>query len=137
MPPVAEASPAIPIPLAAPVPLPGRAPAPAVLPPPVSVVFQVSPADENIRKALGRWARDAGWVFKAEHWAVDVDIPLAGSAVLGDEFRPAVRALLAATELGERPLQPCFYANRVLRVIPLAQRCDRTATATATAGSPS
>ncbi len=29
-------------------------------------------------------------------------------------------------ELGDRPVQPCFYANRVLRVVPLAQRCDRT-----------
>lgn len=88
--------------------------------------FHVSPEDGNIRKALGRWARDAGWLFDAEHWAVDVDIPLAGSAAFGDAFRPAVRGLLAATELGERPLQPCFYANRVLRVVPLAQRCDRT-----------
>jgi len=102
-------------------------PVPPPLPPSPSLVFQAGPADGNIRKALGRWARDAGWVFEAEHWAVDVDIPLAGSAAFGDAFRPAVRALLAATELGERPLQPCFYANRVLRVVPLAQRCDRTA----------
>ncbi len=117
------ASPAASVPLAAPVPL---AVVPVPPPPPAPMAFQVSPADDNIRKALGRWARDAGWIFEAEHWAVDVDIPLTGSAILGDEFRSAVRALLAATELGERPLQPCFYANQVLRVIPLAQRCDRT-----------
>lgn len=88
--------------------------------------FEATPADGNIRRALGRWARVAGWAFESEHWAVDVDIPLAGSAAFGDEFVPAVRGLLAATELGDRPLQPCFYANQVLRVIPLAQRCDRT-----------
>lgn len=88
--------------------------------------FEATPADGNIRRALGRWARSAGWAFESEHWAVDVDIPLAGSAAFGDEFVPAVRGLLAATELGDRPLQPCFYANQVLRVIPLAQRCDRT-----------
>ncbi len=92
----------------------------------ISKNFQVSPADGNIRQALARWAKSAGWTFGLEHWAVDVDIPLAGSASFGDEFRPAVRELLAATELSERPLQPCFYSNRVLRVIPLAQRCDRT-----------
>ncbi|MER1968351.1 TcpQ domain-containing protein [Castellaniella sp. GW247-6E4] len=131
--PLAAQDVALAFPAPAPPPLPRRVPtAPPPVPPPApppvaSPMFQAGPADVNIRKALGRWARDAGWVFEAEHWAVDVDIPLAGSAAFGDAFRPAVRALLAATELGERPLQPCFYANRVLRVVPLAQRCDRTA----------
>lgn len=90
--------------------------------------FEVTPADGNVRRALGRWARTAGWTFDAEHWDVDADIPLAGSAAFGDSFRMAVRGLLSATELGDRPVQPCFYANRVLRVVPLAQRCDRTRT---------
>ncbi|MFA7439202.1 TcpQ domain-containing protein [Castellaniella sp.] len=89
--------------------------------------FRVAPADGTLRKALAGWAHDAGWVFDAEHWAVDVDIPIAGTAVFPGAFKEAVRSVLAATELGDRPLQPCFYANQVLRVIPLAQRCDRTA----------
>ncbi|MFT0532473.1 TcpQ domain-containing protein [Castellaniella hirudinis] len=93
---------------------------------PPAPVFEVTPADGNVRRALGRWAGAAGWTFEAEHWAVDVDIPLAGSAAFDEPFRAAVRSLLAATELGDRPVQPCFYANRVLRVVPLAQRCDRT-----------
>lgn len=105
------------------VPAASAPPAPVV---PVSRPFQVTPADGNVRRALARWAGLAGWTFEAEHWAVDVDIPLAGSAAFGDAFRPAVRSLLAATELGDRPVQPCFYANQVLRVVPLAQRCDRT-----------
>lgn len=88
--------------------------------------FQVGPADGNLRQALTRWAKSAGWTFGAAHWAVDVDIPLAGSARFDGDFRSSVRQLLAATELGDRPLQPCFYANRVLRVVPYAQRCDRT-----------
>lgn len=116
-------------------PVPARrnpAPAPAgraVSDPPrarVPAAFEVTPADGNVRRALTRWARLAGWTFEAEHWAVDVDIPLAGSAVFDEPFHAAVRGLLAATELGDRPVQPCFYANQVLRVIPLAQRCDRT-----------
>jgi hypothetical protein len=93
---------------------------------PRAQTFEVTPADGNVRRALGRWAQSAGWTFGPEHWDVDVDIPLAGSAVFGDTFRTAVRGLLAATELGDRPVQPCFYANQVLRVVPLAQRCDRT-----------
>jgi len=93
----------------------------------VSVGFKATPADGNMRRALARWARTARWTFDAEHWTLDVDIPLAGSADFPDDFKQAVRQLLAATELSERPLQPCFYSNRVLRVVPLAQACDRSA----------
>lgn len=88
--------------------------------------FDVSLTDRNMRTALGRWARQAGWTFHPEHWAADVDIPLSGVAAFGADFRHAVRTLLSSTELGERPLQPCFYSNRVLRVVPLTQACDRT-----------
>ncbi|MEK0076551.1 toxin co-regulated pilus biosynthesis Q family protein, partial [Bordetella pertussis] len=88
--------------------------------------FRAAPPDLTLRAVLARWARAAGWTFEAEHWALDVDIPLAGKAELPGDFKTAVRALLAATELSERPAQPCFYANRVLRVVPLAQACDRT-----------
>lgn len=90
--------------------------------------FAVSPEDGNLRLALVRWAEVAGWTFRSEHWAVDVDIPLAGAAAFGAMFKPAVRHLLAATELGDRPLQPCFYVNQVLRIVPFAQRCDRSTT---------
>jgi len=88
--------------------------------------FDVSLTDRNMRVALGRWARQAGWTFHPEHWAADVDIPLSGVAAFGADFRHAVRTLLSSTELGERPLQPCFYSNLVLRVVPLTQACDRT-----------
>lgn len=79
-----------------------------------------------MRQALERWALSAGWTFSAEHWAVDVDIPLVGQASFQTDFKSAVRELLAATELGDRPLQPCFYSNRVVRVVPYAQACDRS-----------
>jgi len=87
--------------------------------------YGVSPKDGTIRQALERWARVSGWDFSAEHWAVDVDIPLVGKAEFDTDFKSAVRELLGATEMGERPLQPCFYPNRVLRVVPYAQPCDR------------
>lgn len=132
--PSANQSPAVPVahlpmPVPRPRPIPPMPPVPPSPPAPAAVPaapFEVTPADGNVRRALGRWAHAAGWTFEPEHWDVDADIPLAGSAVFGDSFRAAVRGLLSATELGDRPVQPCFYANRVLRVVPLAQRCDRT-----------
>jgi hypothetical protein len=88
--------------------------------------YDVSPADENLRVVLTRWARAAGWTFEPEHWAVDADIPVAGSARFNATFKVAVQRLVASTELADQPLQPCFYSNKVLRIVPYAQVCDRT-----------
>ncbi len=89
--------------------------------------YSVDPSDINLRLALMRWARAAGWTFAPEHWAVDVDIPLTASASFDADFKLSVQALVAATELADRPLQPCFYSNMVLRIVPYAQPCDRNA----------
>ena len=88
--------------------------------------FAVSPKDLNLRLALARWAKSAGWTFEPEHWAVDADIPIVASATFEPGFKLAVQDLVASTELADRPLQPCFYSNRVLRIVPYAQQCDRT-----------
>jgi len=90
--------------------------------------FRAAPPDATLRAVLARWADAAGWTFQPQHWAVDVDIPLAATAEFSGDFKAAVRGLLGATELADRPLQPCFYGNRVLRVVPLAQSCSRAAT---------
>lgn len=90
-------------------------------------LFRAAPPDATLRAVLARWADAAGWTFQPQHWAVDVDIPLAATAEFSGDFKTAVRGLLGATELADRPLQPCFYGNRVLRVVPLAQSCSRAA----------
>lgn len=89
--------------------------------------FRAAPPDATLRAVLARWADTAGWTFQPQHWAVDVDIPLSATAEFSGDFKSAVRGLLGATELADRPLQPCFYGNRVLRVVPLAQSCSRAA----------
>ncbi|WP_059378932.1 TcpQ domain-containing protein [Achromobacter sp. PD1] len=107
------------------------APAAGVASAPVSAaqpVYRAAPPDATLRAVLARWADLAGWTFQPQHWAVDVDIPLSATAEFSGDFKSAVRELLGATELAERPLQPCFYGNRVLRVVPLAQSCTRMAT---------
>ncbi|EHK64857.1 TcpQ domain-containing protein [Achromobacter arsenitoxydans] len=90
-------------------------------------LYRAAPPDATLRAVLARWAIAAGWTFQPQHWAVDVDIPLSASAEFSGDFKSAVRELLGSTELADRPLQPCFYGNRVLRVVPLAQSCSRAA----------
>lgn len=91
-------------------------------------LFSVSPEDQNLRQTLVRWSGISGWYFQPEHWGVDVDIPLAGGARFGDDYIASVQALVSSTELSDRPLQPCFYSNQVLRIIALSESCDRTMT---------
>ncbi len=93
---------------------------------PAQQALRAGPPDATLRGVLARWAASSGWTFEPQHWAVDVDIPLAGAAQFSGDFKQAVRALLAATELSERPVQPCFYANQVLRVVAYTQVCDRS-----------
>jgi hypothetical protein len=90
------------------------------------VFYAITNTDKNLRQALARWSGLSGWRFQVEHWAVDVDIPLTATANFSDDFVGSVRALIEATELSERPLQPCFYANQVLRVVPMTEACDRS-----------
>lgn len=112
--------------LSMPTPLP--APVSFALPP--TAGFAASRRDSTIRDVLVRWAAASGWAHDAEHWSVDKDHPVEGAAgpdVFGYEFKAAVRTLLASTENSDLPVQPCFYTNRVLRVIPRSASCDRAA----------
>lgn len=89
-------------------------------------VYAVTPDDQHLRLALLRWSGLSGWRFQPEHWGVDVDIPLSAGASFTDDFVTSVQALVAATELSDRPLQPCFYTNQVLRIVSASEPCDRT-----------
>jgi hypothetical protein len=97
---------------------------PTVATPPAKP-FEATLADQNLRRALSKWATQAGWTFRPEHWTPDIDIAVSAPAVFGPDFKTAVRGLLAGTELSAKPLQPCFYSNLVLRVVPQTERCDR------------
>ncbi len=88
--------------------------------------FDVSPVDQNFRKVLTRWSKTSGWTFEPEHWAVARDIPVSGSDAVITDFKTAVRRLLKSTTLTDLPVQPCFYSNNVLRVIPASELCARS-----------
>jgi len=92
--------------------------------------FDVTKEDKTVRETLARWALAAGWSHDMAHWTLDRDHPiegLAGAAAFGSDFRGATRALLSSTENTDRPAQPCFYSNAVVRVIAITELCDRSA----------
>jgi hypothetical protein len=93
--------------------------------------FAVQKADGNIRTTIQRWAVQGGWVFDAEHWTIGEDITITGVSAgaqleLGNDFKTAVKTLLASTALTEQEIKPCFYSNKVLRIVYVNQKCDRT-----------
>ena len=88
--------------------------------------FQLSPSDGSFRAVLMRWSSEAGWTFEADHWLINREIPVSGSAKLGTEYRQAVKDLLRSTLMSDVRAKPCFYSNQVLRVVPVTTRCDAT-----------
>lgn len=80
--------------------------------------------DKTIRQTIKRWAKQTPWHFENVHWAVNVDLPILGAAAFTDDFVTSVQQLLSTTEMSDRPVQPCFYTNHVVRIVPIAQVCD-------------
>lgn len=102
------------------------APAPdPIVPKPV---WHIQPEDGTVRQAIARWAAKSGWTFGPDQWELDFDLPIQAPAQFeADSFKEATQALSEAIAMTESPVRPCFYANRVLRVIPFTRSCNRAA----------
>lgn len=98
---------------------------------PVAKNWDVLAEDLTIRGVLTRWANASNWVFTPAHWTVKSDLPITGGTSFYGDFKSAVRSLVSSTELTDMPLQPCFYSNGVLRIVPKSELCDRTANSAA------
>jgi len=95
---------------------------------PIARSWHIGPSDLTVRQALGRWAAEENWTFGPDQWLVPWDIPIEASAVFhGETFEAAVQVLAESIALTETPINTCFYGNRVLRVLPYNQSCNRTA----------
>lgn len=90
--------------------------------------WTVTVEDKTIRKVVENWSKIEGWAFPTSNWTVDRDLPVAGSMLFQGDYKSAIRSLLSSSDLTDMPLQPCFYSNRVLRVVPRAELCDRMST---------
>lgn len=95
--------------------------------PVAQVRWEADRADLTIRKVLDKWSASSGWTFGLDNWGAERDLPVMAKFSHTGDFRGAVRGLLASTDLTDMPLQPCFYSNFVLRIVPRAELCDRTA----------
>lgn len=86
--------------------------------------YRAELSDHTLRQTLKRWAQREGWLFQDQHWELEIDLPIVSAAAFSANFNEAVEQLMRSTALGTRPLQACFYNNKVMRVIALAQSCD-------------
>ncbi|MNW98872.1 Toxin co-regulated pilus biosynthesis protein Q [compost metagenome] len=99
---------------------------PEVVEPPKQI-WRVSPQDGTVRQALVRWAADANWTFGPDQWELNFDIPIQAPAEFEvASFREATQALSQAVAMSESPIRPCFYGNRVLRMVPFTRSCNRS-----------
>lgn len=85
------------------------------------VVYSVTPAQQDLRSVIGIWAKLVGWTSV---WDIDRDIPINMADAKENDFRSAVRRVLAATEFGDLPAKPCFYSNNVVRIVRKTTKCN-------------
>ncbi|ANJ76310.1 TcpQ domain-containing protein [Ralstonia insidiosa] len=85
--------------------------------------FIVRESDENFRKLIDRWAKEAGWHAL---WDVDRDINITGEHTWTNMgFVDAVRATLHTTERGDLAVHGCYYANNWVQVVRLTTPCKK------------
>lgn len=87
--------------------------------------WDVTPTDQTLRITLVRWASRAGWSFSPDYWTPDRDLPVVASARFDGDFKSVVRHILKSSEMTDLPVQPCFYSNKVLRVVGKSEACQR------------
>lgn len=100
-------------------------------PPVIKRNWHISPSDGTVRQALTRWAAAENWTFGSDQWELNFDLPIQAQAEFqAESFQQATQALSQAIAMTESPVRPCFYANRVLRMIPYTRSCNRAPVAT-------
>lgn len=100
---------------------PAAGPKPRYLTPSDVVTYSVTPAQHDLRSVIDKWAKLVGWTAV---WDIDRDIPINMADAKENDFRSAVRRVLAATEFSDLPAKPCFYSNSVVRVVRKTTKCN-------------
>lgn len=106
------------------------APSPGA-PAPVAPVWEIRLADNNLSRALTRWAAAAPDKLPIL-WEASSDLPAVAARYSGD-FLSAIEQVMRDTGNSQYPLHACAHDN-VVRVLHVSQPCVRSAvTASATA----
>nr|WP_313658785.1 TcpQ domain-containing protein [Achromobacter ruhlandii] len=100
---------------------------PEAIPVVIKEIWRISPDDGTVRQALARWAAKANWTFGPDQWELNFDLPIQAPAEFeAESFQDATQALSQAIAMTESPIRPCFYGNRVLRMVPFTRSCNRS-----------
>ena len=104
-------------------------PSASTIAPAAPVVWNVFKTDKVMSSVFLRWAASAGWSYTLDNWVAPKDLPIMTDAVdeFKGDFKSAVRGLVATSELTDMSLQPCFYSNKVLRIVRISDSCARIA----------
>lgn len=86
------------------------------------VKFEIKLEDETLYLALRRWAAGAGYQLV---WHAGKDFPAYRTVYEQDDFEGAVERVMHDTETSSYPLHACVYPNKVMRVLHVAQSCER------------
>lgn len=84
--------------------------------------FEINVEDETLYLALRRWAADAGYQLV---WHAGKDFPAYRTRYEVLDFESAVERVMMDTESSSYPLHACAYPNKVMRVLHIAQSCER------------
>lgn len=77
--------------------------------------WQIRVEDKNLKEALDRWAKMAGWRLL---WEIPFEFPVAAGATLTGTFEQSIETVIKSMQDAEVQPQVKFYTgNRVVRII--------------------
>ncbi len=109
-----------------PTPLPRPSEPPDLERPPIAtpmlLAYEILATDESLFLALRRWTTTQGVQLI---WDAGKDFPARNTAYPAKNLHDAIEMVMADTERSNYPLHACTYANRVIRILHIAQSCQR------------
>lgn len=90
---------------------------------PVVTLWAVSPADKNVRRAITRWGKQAGYEVI---WDVNKDITIEANATFAGSFEDATRSILESIADSEYPVEALLYENNVVRISKMTHKQSAT-----------
>jgi hypothetical protein len=109
-----------------PTPLPRPSDAPDLERPPIAapkpLAYEILTTDESLFLALRRWSTTEGVQLI---WDAGKDFAARNTVYPAKDLYDAIEMVMADTERSSYPLHACTYANRVIRILHIAQSCQR------------